>query len=99
MRNASRIILGILALAALRLVAETAWAQTARIYVTNSAGDNIHVIDPGSNTVIQVIEAIEAAHGIDFSPDGKRVYVSNESEATLDVFDAGTGRLPAKVKL
>src|SRR3954466_3086912 len=99
MRNASRTILGVLGLAALGLVAETAWAQTARIYVTNSAGDNIHVIDPATNKVVQVIEGIEAAHGIDFSPDGKRVYVSNESQATRDVFEVGTGRLAAKVKL
>ena len=91
MPNASRIILGILLLAALTLVAETAAAQKARIYVTNSAGDNIHVIDPATNKVVQVIEGIEAAHGIDFSPDGSRVYVSNESDATLDVFDAGSG--------
>ena len=99
MWNASRIMLGILVLAALTLVAETAAAQTARIYVTNSAGDNIQVIDPATNKVVQVIEGIEAAHGIDFSPDGSRVYVSNESDATLDVFDAGSGRLAAKVKL
>jgi YVTN family beta-propeller protein len=99
MRNASRIILGILILAALSLVAETAAAQKARIYVTNSAGDSIHVIDPASNKVVQVIEGIEAAHGIDFSPDGKRVYVSNESDTTLDVFDAASGRLAGKVKL
>ena len=91
MRNASRIILGILVLAALSLVAETAAAQEARIYVTHSAGDSIHVIDPASNKVVQVIEGIEAAHGIDFSPDGRRVYVSNESDTTLDVFDAASG--------
>src|SRR5947208_6665560 len=98
MRNASRTILGILALAALGLVAETTWAQTARIYVTNSAGDNIHVIDPATNKVVQVINGIEAAHGIDFSPDGARVYVSNEAESTLDVFDRKSGGVLAKVK-
>src|SRR4249920_1602014 len=90
MPSASRIILGILLLAALTLVAETAAAQTARIYVTNSAGDNIHVIDPATNKVVQVIVGIEAAHGIDFSPDGTRVYVSNESDVTLDVIDTKT---------
>src|SRR6478609_1571006 len=83
----------------LALAALPAAAQTARIYVTNSAGDSIHVIDPATNKVVQVIEGIEAAHGIDFSPDGKRVYVSNESDATLDVFDAKSGRLASKVKL
>src|SRR3954471_6391438 len=99
MRNASRTILGVLGLAALGLVAETAWAQTARIYVTNSAGDNIHVIDPATNKVIQVIQGVEAAHGIDFSPDGKRVYVSNEADSTLDVIDRQSGRILSKVKL
>src|SRR3982751_1449412 len=99
MRNASRIILGIFVLAALGLVAETAWAQTARIYVTNSAGDNIHIIDPATNKVVQVIKGVEAAHGIDFSADGTRVYVSNEADTTLDVFDRKSGNLVTKVKL
>src|SRR4051812_45485016 len=83
----------------LALLTLPAAAQTARVYVTNSAGDNIHVIDPATNKVVPVIEGIEAAHGIDFSPDGSRVYVSNESDATLDVFDARSGRQAAKVKL
>src|SRR3954449_7799809 len=99
MGNASRTILGVLGLAALGLVAETAWAQTARVYVTNSAGDNIHVIDPATNKVVQVINGIEGAHGIDFSPDGTRVYVSNEADTTLDVFERQSGRLLTKVKL
>ena len=62
-------------------------AQTARVYVTNSAGDSLHVIDPATRKVVQEIPGIEAAHGIDFSPDGRRVYVSNESDSTLDVID------------
>jgi YVTN family beta-propeller protein len=74
-------------------------AQTARVYVTNSAGDSIHVIDPATNKVVQVIPGIEGAHGIDFSPDGERVYVSNEADSTLDVFERASGRRIAKVKL
>jgi len=77
----------------------TASDRKVRIIQTNSAGDNIHVIDPATNKVVQVIDGIEAAHGIDFSPDGTRVYVSNESDSTLDVFDAKSGRLASKVKL
>ena len=99
MPNASRIILGILVLAALTLVAETAAAQTVRIYVTNSAGDNIHVIDPATNKVVQVFKGPEAAHGIAFSPDGARVYVSNEDASTLDVFDRKSGKLIKQVPL
>jgi YVTN family beta-propeller protein len=83
----------------LALAAGPAAAQKSLVYVTNSAGDSIHVIDPASQTVVQEIKGIEAAHGIDFSPDGGRIYVSNEAESTLDVIDRKTGRTLAKVKL
>jgi YVTN family beta-propeller protein len=74
-------------------------ASNVRIYVTNSAGDSIHVVDPATNKVVQVIKGIEAPHGINFSPDGSRVYVSNESDSTLDVVDQKSGKLLRKVKL
>ena len=46
------------------LPASPAWGGSALIYVTNSAGDSIHVIDPATNKVVQEIKGIEAAHGI-----------------------------------
>ncbi len=76
-----------------------AWAGMVRVYITNSAGDSIHVIDPATNKVVQQIKGIEGAHGIAFSPDGSRVYVSNEVDSTLDVFDRKTGKLIKKVAL
>src|ERR1700720_1993644 len=76
-----------------------AWGGQAFIYVTNSAGDSIHVIDSASNKVVQEIKGIEAAHGIAPSPDGSRVYVSNEADSTLDVFDRQSGALLKKVPL
>jgi len=76
-----------------------AWGGQAFIYVTNSAGDSIHVIDPATNKVVQQIKGIEAAHGIAPSPDGSRVYVSNEADSTLDVFDRESGALLKKVPL
>jgi YVTN family beta-propeller protein len=84
---------------ALVVAAIPASAGTSRIYITNSAGDAINVIDPETNTVVQNIKGIEAAHGINFSPDGTRVYVSNESDSTLDVFDQKSGSLLKKIKL
>jgi YVTN family beta-propeller protein len=83
----------------LALAPVSAFAGTARIYVTNSAGDSIHVIDPATNKVVQEIRDIEGAHGIAFSPDGSRVYVSDEVSSTLDVFDRKTGKLVKKVAL
>jgi len=74
-------------------------AGTVRIYVTNSAGDGIHVIDAATNRVVQVIKGIEAAHGIAFAPDASKVYVSDEADGTLDVFDRKTGAPIKKVPL
>jgi YVTN family beta-propeller protein len=76
-----------------------AWsASGGQIFVTNSAGDSIHVIDTRSNKVVQVLEGIEGAHGICFSPDGSRIYVSNEADSSLDVLDA-SGKLLKKIPL
>src|SRR5213594_2107406 len=87
----------VLALAALSVSA--GWADSVRVYVTNSAGDSVHVIDPATNKVVQEIKGIEAAHGINFSPDGARVYVSNEADNTLDVVDRKSGKFIKKVPL
>ena len=84
---------------ALALATLPASAATVRIYVTNSAGDTIDVIDPVSNKVVQEIKDVVGAHGIAFSPDAARVYVSNEETTSLDVFDRKTGKLIKKVPL
>jgi YVTN family beta-propeller protein len=76
-----------------------ALASSAFVYVTNSAGDAIDVVDVATNKVVQVIKGIEAAHGINFAADGSKVYVSNESTSTLDVFDRQSGKLVKKVAL
>src|SRR5437762_162786 len=73
----------VLALAALPV--STSWADSVRVYVTNSAGDSVHVIDPATNKIVQKIKNIEATHGINFSPDGARVYISNEADNTLNI--------------
>jgi YVTN family beta-propeller protein len=62
--------------------AQTAAAASSLIYVTNSGGDNIHVVNPQTHKVVSTINGIEAAHGVAFSPDGTRVYASNEADHT-----------------
>lgn len=69
------------------------------IYVTNSAGETIDVVDSATNSVVQVIRGIELPHGINFSPDGARVYVSDESEGMLDVIDRERGEIVKKIPL
>jgi YVTN family beta-propeller protein len=70
-----------------------------RVLQTNSAGDNIHVIDPATNTVVGLIEEIEAPHGIAIAPDGMRIYVTNESLVTLDVVDVKTLKVFKRIRL
>ena len=82
----------------LMLMPFSAHAETVRVYVTNSAGDSIHVVDPAIDQVVQVFKGPEAAHGIAFAPDSSRVYVSNEAESTLDVFDRKSGHLIRQVR-
>lgn len=69
------------------------------IYVTNSAGATVDVVNPATNSVIQVIRGIELPHGVNFSPDGSRVYVSDEAESVLDVIDRERGEIVKKVPL
>ena len=64
-----------LAAAVLLLVPAFAAAQTVRIVQTNSAGDNVHIIDPTTNEVVGVIDGIERAHGAAPSPEIGRAHV------------------------
>jgi YVTN family beta-propeller protein len=74
-------------------------AGSVRIYQTNSAGDEVHVIDPSTNKVVLKVTGIEVPHGVTFSPDGTRAYISCESESTLWATDTKTGKLIAKAPL
>ena len=73
--------------------------RRARIVQTNAAGDNIHLIDPATNKVTGVITDIEVPHGVTSSPDGLRLYFTNESRHTLDVVDAQTLAVTARIHL
>lgn len=70
-----------------------------RIIQTNSAGDNVDIIDPATNTVVGVINGIEVPHGAGAAPDGRRIYISDESKSTLDVVDSKTLAVTARVPL
>jgi len=73
--------------------------KKVRIIQTNSAGDNIHVIDPATNKVVGVINGIEVNHGAAIAPDGSRIYVSDEADSTLDVVDAKTFKVTNRIPL
>ncbi len=74
-------------------------AATVRILQTNSAGDNIHIIDPATNKVVGIIEGVEVNHGVAVAPDGGRFYFSNEADHTLDVVDGKSLKVFRKIPL
>ncbi len=74
-------------------------ASTVRIIQTNSAGDNVDIIDPATNKVVGVINGIEVNHGATYAPDGSRYYISDEAESTLDVVDAKTLNVTHRIPL
>jgi YVTN family beta-propeller protein len=90
--------LAVLTAVALCTVAISA-QKKVRIIQTNSAGDNVHLIDPATNKVVGVIEGIEVNHGAGVAPDGSRIYVSNEADSTLDFVDAKTLKVIKRVPL
>ena len=78
--------------------ATTASAQV-RIVQTNSAGDNIHLIDPTSQKIVGEIKGVPINHGAAADPDGRRFYISSEAEQTLHVVDGKTLQTTKKIPL
>jgi YVTN family beta-propeller protein len=74
-------------------------ANSVRIYQTNSAGDAVDIIDAATNAVVLQVKDIEVPHGVAFSPDGSRAYISCEAENTLWATSTKTGKLLGKVSL
>src|SRR5215467_15708353 len=95
---------GLSALAAILLCTvsfSSAAAQQSklRIVQTNSAGDNIHLIDPAMNKVVGEIKGIEAPHGVVVAPDGSRIYVSEQADNTVTVVDGKTLQVTKRIRL
>jgi YVTN family beta-propeller protein len=74
-------------------------AGTVRIIQTNSAGDEVSIIDPAINKVVGTINGIEVNHGAAAAPDGSRYYISDEGKSTLDVVDRKTLKITRSIRL
>jgi YVTN family beta-propeller protein len=81
------------------LSAAAAAGAQVRIVQTNSAGDNIHLIDPATNAIAGEIKGIPINHGAAALPDGSRFFFSSEAEQTLHVVDGKTLQTTRKIPL
>ena len=81
------------------LLALPLMASTVRIIQTNSAGDDVSIIDPSTNKVVGTIHGIEVNHGAAVAPDGSRYYISDEADRTLDAIDTKSLKIIRRVPL
>ena len=80
------------------------WARKFRgpdfkLYVGNSRGDDISIIDMASLKVIGEIKAGERVHGVCLQADGKRLFATVETDHTLRIIDTASQQTIATVKV
>jgi YVTN family beta-propeller protein len=87
------------ALAFLCAGSNQAGARTFRLYVDNSRGDSVSVIDLSSLKLVDEIKLGQNVHGIAVQPDGHRLFATVESDHTLRIVDLQTKSAVGTVKL
>jgi YVTN family beta-propeller protein len=91
-----------LAMSIVTLTAAAASSSTdrmTRLYVTNSLGDNITVIDLKTFKVVRDIKVGEQVHGLCAPADGRRLFTTIEAEDKLKVIDTVTGSVVDAIPL
>src|SRR5438445_13657280 len=83
----------ILGLCWLLPAARAAQAPVRKLYVDNTAGDSVSVIDLGTRKVIHEITVGRHPHGLGVSPDRRRLYVSVEDTHSVAIIDTATDRV------
>jgi YVTN family beta-propeller protein len=90
-----RTILAILALCA----AATAADARTLLYVGNSLGDDVTVIDPAMQKVVATIKVGKQVHGVCAPADGKTAYVTVEATHQLQIVDTRTNTVTGTIAL
>src|SRR6267143_4038508 len=93
-----RLAVGILLSAMLGWAGKPA-AQNLRLYVGNSRGDDVSIVDLASMKVIGDIKLGDRIHGVAVQPDGKRLFVTVESDDTLRIIDTTTRQAVGTIKV
>jgi YVTN family beta-propeller protein len=78
-------------------VAEAASSPARKLYVANTSGETLSVIDLDQREVIQEIKIGKHPHGLAVSPDQRRLYCSVESDRTVKYLDTASDEIVAIV--
>ena len=83
------------------LVLLAALPAAPKLYVANSAGNDLHVIDTATNTVIKRIEVGPEPHGLVATADGKQLFLTIENtkgeRGELLWYDPATDRVTRRM--
>jgi YVTN family beta-propeller protein len=82
-----------------RIATWAAPVQNVRLYVDNSEGDDVSVIDLKTLNVVDDIRLADKVHGLAIQADGRRLFATIESDNTLRVVDTATNHVIATVVL
>ena len=91
-----------LTLFAVLLAASFGVAQAATrsiLYVANSQGDDITVIDVATQKILTTIKVGPIVHGVCAQGDGRRAFATIESEHSLKVIDTRTNTVTDTIAL
>lgn len=91
--------LWVLVISALCWAAENSAAQDFKLYVDNSRGDDISIVDMASMKVTGDIKAGERVHGVCLQGDAKRLFATVESDHTLRIIDTASLQTIGTVKV
>lgn len=81
------------------IAASAVSAQNVRLYVDNSEGDDVSVIDLNTLNPVGDIRLGHNIHGLAIQADGRRLFATVESDSTLRVVDTATNKTIATIKL
>jgi YVTN family beta-propeller protein len=74
-----------------------------KLYVANSLGNDIHIIDTATNKVIKRVEVGPEPHGLVATPDGRQIFLTIENtkgeEGELLWFDPSTDTVTRRMKI
>jgi YVTN family beta-propeller protein len=79
--------------------ANHAAAGNLRLYVGNSRGDDVSIVDLVSMRVVGDIKLADRIHGVCVQADGKRLFVTVESDHTLRIIDTASQTIIGTIKV
>src|SRR6185312_1068699 len=85
--------------AALAVTGGAEAATRSMLYVANSQGDDITIIDLATQKVVKTLKVGPIVHGVCAQADGRRAFATIESEHALKVIDTKTNTVTDTIAL